>query len=442
MHDFAALRQELSAALRHGRCTLREGVGAVSAIGAGINATFANLRRFLAALAGMGAPSLGALDLELPHQLPPRGARTWRRRSAASTRAGGAGRSLQPQASDLRHQGLPREAQLARRARAVAAVPGEGAGHELPLEAPARVPQAGPRRSGAGSTSGATGARGGSARVRPGPPGGSSRSPARGRCPARRRRPGRPVTSGGSAGRARPRAGRRSRTKCRARTATSPPRSRSGGRASTIGRRRYIRSSRKRPAATRASRSTLAARQHADVRAARSRSPPRRRYSFSWTKRRSLAWPRGVSSATSSRKSVPPSAAGHVPLAGRDRSREGAADVAEHLRLEQLVGEGRRVDGHEGSAAAPGAAVDRHRHALLARPRLAEDVDRDLGVGDPGHVGEQGLHGRAAAHELGEDLIPRRASRVGTGAHGSGTGGGHGRGDRLVQAALLLSRDR
>jgi len=50
----AALKKRLGADLE-----LREGVGAISAIGAGINATFTNLRRFLAAVAGMGAPLFG-----------------------------------------------------------------------------------------------------------------------------------------------------------------------------------------------------------------------------------------------------------------------------------------------------------------------------------------------------------------------------------------------
>jgi aspartate kinase len=58
VHAFAelkeGLRQRLGADLQ-----LREGVGAVSAIGAGVNASFTNLRRFLAVLAGMGAPLVG-----------------------------------------------------------------------------------------------------------------------------------------------------------------------------------------------------------------------------------------------------------------------------------------------------------------------------------------------------------------------------------------------
>jgi aspartate kinase len=59
LHDFPRLRRELGARLA-GRVALREGVGAVSAIGAGINARFENLRRTLDTLASMGATVLGA----------------------------------------------------------------------------------------------------------------------------------------------------------------------------------------------------------------------------------------------------------------------------------------------------------------------------------------------------------------------------------------------
>jgi aspartate kinase len=58
VHAFAELRQELTQSLDKD-LQLREGVGAVSAIGAGINASFKNLRGFLSVLAGMGAPLLG-----------------------------------------------------------------------------------------------------------------------------------------------------------------------------------------------------------------------------------------------------------------------------------------------------------------------------------------------------------------------------------------------
>jgi aspartate kinase len=58
VHEYAALRADLRAKLG-AALRLREGVGAVSAIGAGINASFANLRRGLRALREMGAATLG-----------------------------------------------------------------------------------------------------------------------------------------------------------------------------------------------------------------------------------------------------------------------------------------------------------------------------------------------------------------------------------------------
>ncbi len=58
LHDFPALRHDLAARFE-GRVELREGVGAVSAIGAGINATFANLRCACAVVEGLGAAILG-----------------------------------------------------------------------------------------------------------------------------------------------------------------------------------------------------------------------------------------------------------------------------------------------------------------------------------------------------------------------------------------------
>jgi aspartate kinase len=58
LHDYGALRRD--AAARFGaRVELREGVGAASAIGAGINASFANVRRACAAVSRSGAEPLG-----------------------------------------------------------------------------------------------------------------------------------------------------------------------------------------------------------------------------------------------------------------------------------------------------------------------------------------------------------------------------------------------
>ena len=57
-HPFAEVRQELSQTFGK-ELVLRESVGAISAIGAGINASFANVRRFVQTLAAMGVPLLG-----------------------------------------------------------------------------------------------------------------------------------------------------------------------------------------------------------------------------------------------------------------------------------------------------------------------------------------------------------------------------------------------
>jgi aspartate kinase len=57
LHDFDLLRRELERP-GHG-VALREGVGAVSAIGSGINADFGNLRRVLDAISRLGARPIG-----------------------------------------------------------------------------------------------------------------------------------------------------------------------------------------------------------------------------------------------------------------------------------------------------------------------------------------------------------------------------------------------
>jgi len=56
--DYAALKADLAVRFG-GRVAVREGVGAVSAIGSGINATFANVRKSLAALQAAGIEVLG-----------------------------------------------------------------------------------------------------------------------------------------------------------------------------------------------------------------------------------------------------------------------------------------------------------------------------------------------------------------------------------------------
>ncbi|HEY3121420.1 MAG TPA: aspartate kinase, partial [Vicinamibacteria bacterium] len=58
VHDFPRLRSELTSRLPAG-VRLCEGLGAVSAIGTGINATFENLRRCLTAVADLGVTLRG-----------------------------------------------------------------------------------------------------------------------------------------------------------------------------------------------------------------------------------------------------------------------------------------------------------------------------------------------------------------------------------------------
>ena len=58
LHEFGPLRRDLEAALGE-RIQFREGVGAVSCIGAGINSTFGNLRRALGVLLADGVTVLG-----------------------------------------------------------------------------------------------------------------------------------------------------------------------------------------------------------------------------------------------------------------------------------------------------------------------------------------------------------------------------------------------
>ena len=58
LHDFPALRRDVAGAFAE-RVQVRDGLGAVSAIGAGINARFENLRRAYQVLSRQGAAVLG-----------------------------------------------------------------------------------------------------------------------------------------------------------------------------------------------------------------------------------------------------------------------------------------------------------------------------------------------------------------------------------------------
>ena len=65
---------------------------------------------------------------------------------------------------------------------------------------------------------------------------------------------------------------------------------------------------------------------------------------------------------------------------GVDRAGERAALVAEQLRLEQLIGQRRAVDGDERAMAPPRAVVDEPSHDLLAGARFPGQQDGGLGL--------------------------------------------------------------
>ncbi len=82
-------------------------------------------------------------------------------------------------------------------------------------------------------------------------------------------------------------------------------------------------------------------------------------------------------------------------------AREGAALVAEQLGLQQVLGDGGGVDGHEGAARHGRVLVQRARHQFLARARLARDQHRDLALAEPADGAKDVLHGRRLAQHLG-----------------------------------------
>ena len=96
---------------------------------------------------------------------------------------------------------------------------------------------------------------------------------------------------------------------------------------------------------------------------------------------------------------------------------EGAPDMAEQLRFQQGLGEGRAVHRHQGAAAAGKAVQFPGRH-FLAAARGPLEQHRQPGRGDPGQFAQEPGHGVAAIREQ----LPRRGAGCGV---GSGVAGGH-----------------
>ena len=86
---------------------------------------------------------------------------------------------------------------------------------------------------------------------------------------------------------------------------------------------------------------------------------------------------------------------------------EGALFVAEELALEQLLGDGRAVDGDEALRAALAVVMDGAGDQFLARAALAGDHDRRVAVRDAADHLEDLLHGRRFADDASPDA-PRR----------------------------------
>ena len=197
------------------------------------------------------------------------------------------------------------------------------------------------------------------------------------------------------------------RQKCSASSGMSSGRSRSGGTGCAPRRADRTGPARKRPAAASARRSRLAA-ATSRTSTVRLNVSPTRRTSCCCSTRSSFACARGDSSATSSRNSVPPSASSNRPGAVGDRAGEGAARVAEQLRLEQLVGQRRAVDVAEPALAPRAELVHRPRHQLLADAALPFDQRREWrrcrAADRLAHLG----HRRADADELGNGRGHRR----------------------------------
>ena len=97
-----------------------------------------------------------------------------------------------------------------------------------------------------------------------------------------------------------------------------------------------------------------------------------------------------------------------APGLGAGGAGEGALLVAEHLRLEQRVGQRGAVERLHVAPAPRPELVDHARRDFLARAGRAEDEDGDLGLGGGADRLEDDQHLLVAAHQVAEVLRRRR----------------------------------
>ncbi|MPM62402.1 hypothetical protein SDC9_109273 [bioreactor metagenome] len=84
----------------------------------------------------------------------------------------------------------------------------------------------------------------------------------------------------------------------------------------------------------------------------------------------------------------------------RLRAGERAAFMAEQFAFQQILGDGRRVDGHERAARDRRVLVQRTRHQLLARAGFARDQHRHRALTQAPDGAEHILHGRRLAQDF------------------------------------------
>ena len=95
---------------------------------------------------------------------------------------------------------------------------------------------------------------------------------------------------------------------------------------------------------------------------------------------------------------------------------EAALHVAEQLRFEERLREPGAVHGHEGSAGAAAAGVERARDQLFADPALARDQDLGVGMRDAFDLLNEFDHLLARANQFGRTVSRHGHSRAPRGA--------------------------
>ena len=98
---------------------------------------------------------------------------------------------------------------------------------------------------------------------------------------------------------------------------------------------------------------------------------------------------------------------------GGDCAGEGAPGVAEQLALEEILGDGAAVDGHEGPRLARAPVMDLAGDQFLSRTGLARHQHGDVGARHLLDLAEDVAHGIGAAEDLAVGLLLQAADQLG-----------------------------